>query len=127
VLQAGDGGDLFESQMTPPPPLFLANEIAPLLTGLNWGIGGSLLLFHLGLVTTPQDLDIVTTPEDFSELQKRLLSILGPASQVDHPTYATHFARFTSAHGVTLDLMAGIRVRTSVGIQSRAAGRKETH
>lgn len=101
------------------PPLLLASELAPLLADLNWGIGGSLLLYHLKLVTDPQDLDIVTTPEEFPALTKRLFSILGPATQVDHPTYAsTHFSRFTSRHGVTLDVMAGIRVRTSTGFKS---------
>jgi len=50
--------------MTSPPPLVLAQEVALLLPGLQWGIGGSLLLYHLKLVATPQDLDVVTTPED---------------------------------------------------------------
>jgi len=104
---------------TSPSPLLLAHELAPSLSGLQWGIGGSLLLHHLKLVTDPQDLDIVTTLEDFPELQTRLLSILGPASQIDHPTYAsTHFSRFTSPHGVNLDVMADIRVRTTTGLKS---------
>jgi hypothetical protein len=30
---------------------------------------------------------------------------------------STHFSRFTSALGVNLDLMAGIRVRTSTGFK----------
>jgi len=30
---------------------------------------------------------------------------------------STHFSRFTSALGVNLDLMAGIRVRTSTGLK----------
>jgi hypothetical protein len=52
--------------MTSPPPLVLAHKLAPLLTDLDWGIGGSLLLYNLKLVTDPQDLDIVTTPKDYS-------------------------------------------------------------
>jgi hypothetical protein len=105
--------------LTPPPPLLLAHELAPSLAGLQWGIGGSLLLYHLKLVTDPQDLDIVTTPEDFPAVNERLLSILGPASPIAHPTYAsTHFPRFTSPDGVNLDVMAGIRVRTTTGLKS---------
>jgi hypothetical protein len=105
--------------MTSPPPLVLVQELAPLLAGLQWGIGGSLLLYNLKLVTDPHDLDIVTTPEDFPELQKRLTAFLGASIPIDHQTYAsTHFSRFTSPHGVTLDLMAGIRVRTSAGFKS---------
>jgi hypothetical protein len=102
-----------------PPAFLLAYEIAPLLEGIDWGIGGSLLLYHLKLLTDPQDLDIVTTPEDFPELEKHLASFLGPPIQVDHPTYASlRFARFSSPHGVNLDVMAGIRVRTSSGFKS---------
>jgi hypothetical protein len=105
--------------LCPPPPLLLAHELAPLLTELNWGIGGSLLLHNLKLVTNVQDLDIVTTPQDFPDLQKRLLVILGPPSQIDHPTYAsTHFSRFKSPQSVTVDVIAGIRVRTSTGFKS---------
>ena len=105
--------------MTSPPPLFLAHELAPLLTHLNWGIGGSLLLYHLKLVTDPQDLDIVTTPEDFPEIRKRLAAFLGSPSPIDHPTYASkHFSRFNSPRGVTVDVMTGIRVRTSSGFKS---------
>ena len=101
------------------PPLDLAREIAPLLGGLRWGIGGSLLLHHFGLETAPQDLDIVTTPEDFPDAVARLSAHLGPAIQVDHPSYASlHFARFTSSRGVNLDIMAGIRVHARTGIQS---------
>ena len=104
--------------MMPPAPLILARELAPLLTALNWGIGGSLLLHHLQLITDPQDLDIVTTLEDFPAIHKRLAGFLGSPNQVDHPTYAsTHFARFASAHCANVDVMAGIRVRTSSGFK----------
>jgi hypothetical protein len=105
--------------MTSPPPLLLAHELAPLLLGLDWGIGGSLLLHNLKLVTDPQDLDIVTTPADFPEIRKRLAAVLGSPIQIDHPTYASaHFSRFTSPRGVTVDVMAGIRVRTNNGFKS---------
>jgi hypothetical protein len=64
-----------------PPPLTLAHELAPLLTGLQWGIGGSLLLYHLKLVTAPQDLDVVATPQDFPALNQRLSSMSWPTSK----------------------------------------------
>lgn len=70
-------------------------------------------------MTDAQDLYIVTMPEDFPELQKRLAALLGAPVQVDHPTYASKdFSRFTSPGGVNLDVMAGIRVRTSTGLKS---------
>lgn len=105
--------------MATPPPLALAHELVPLLTGLQWGIGGSLLLHHLKLVTAPQDLDVVATPQDFPALNHRLSSMLGQPAQVAHPTYAsTHFSRFTSPRGVNVDVMAGIQVRTSTRFKS---------
>ena len=105
--------------MACPPPLILAHELAPLLARLHWGIGGSLLLYRLKLVTLPQDLDVVTTPEDFPDLRKRLSSYLGAPTQIAHPTYAsTHFSQFTSPRGVNLDVMAGIQVRKSTGFKA---------
>jgi hypothetical protein len=56
---------------------------------VSWGIGGSLLLYHLNLISAPQELDIVTTPEDFPALNQRLSSMLGPPAQIAHPTYAS--------------------------------------
>jgi hypothetical protein len=102
--------------VTSPPPLLLAHEIFPLIADLQWGIGGSLLLYHLGLPAEPRDLDIVSTLEDFGQINTRLALALGPPTPAPHPSYVSiGFSRFLAGSGVSLDLMAGVRVRTTEG------------
>lgn len=96
-----------------PGPLLLAREIAPLLTRLDWGIGGSTLLFKLGLIDSPRDLDLVVMPRHFESARSRLSSLLTLRPTAPHPTYVSkHFARFISATGVGVDIMASIAVRS---------------
>ncbi len=100
-----------------PPPLLLAHAISPALTGLDWVIGGSVLLHHLGIEPAPADLDIVTTEEHFPELQARLAAILGNCRRPSDPSYMSKcFASFESKSGVELDAMPGIAARTPSGI-----------
>jgi hypothetical protein len=101
-----------------PPPIVLAHRLTPLLAGLEWGIGGSTLLFHLGLETAPADLDIVTTPAQFDELEKRLSQHLGPSFRPSHRAYRSlHFAKFRSSAGVGVDVMADIAVRLGSALE----------
>ena len=99
--------------MTEPPPLILAQEIAPLLAGLHWGIGGSLLLWKLGLEAKPNDLDIMTTSTDFTAASQRLAQKLGEGVRAPHPSFrSVHFAKFASQGPVSVDLFADVRVKT---------------
>jgi hypothetical protein len=94
-----------------PAPLVLALLLAPELIGLHWAIGGSTLLYSLGIEKAPRDLDIVTTPEHFDALDERLTRNVGLGFRPEHETYRSdHFNRFTSCSGVTVDVMAGINV-----------------
>ena len=96
-----------------PGPLLVARTIAPALAGLQWAIGGSTLLFKLGLIESPRDLDIVVTPEHFDSTERRLAALLTPRPTSSHPTYASkHFARFISATGIGVDVMAAIAIRS---------------
>lgn len=94
-----------------PPPLALAQEIAPLLAGLHWGIGGSLLLWKLGLETNPRDLDIMTTAAHFPSASQLIAQKLGEGVRTPHPAFkSTHFAKFNSEGAVSIDLFAEVRV-----------------
>ena len=104
--------------MRHPAPLALAQAVAPLLAGLGWGIGGSTLLYRLGLEADPQDLDLVVQPTAFAGAEQRLLAMLDPLPRPPHPHNRTeHFARFVADDGTRLDLMAGIAVSTPAGVQ----------
>ena len=96
----------------------LAQEIAPLLVDLHWGIGGSLLLWKLGLEANPRDLDIMTTSEHFDTVRQRLARRLGAGVRTPHPNFqSTCFARFESEGPASVDLFAEVRVRTGEQLQ----------
>ncbi len=101
--------------MTAPPvpaPVVLARDLAPQFGGLDWAIGGSSLMWRLGIEPAPTDLDLVTTPAHFDSLCAALAQRLGPGERPPHERYASaHFLRFDTAAGTAVDVMAGIRVR----------------
>lgn len=109
--------NLRASPMELPPPVRLGQELAPALRGLDWGIGGSSLLWNLGLADSPRDLDLVTTVAHFPEARRLVSLRLGEGSAAAHPTYRSRcFVRFAPMGPVPVDLFAGVRVETADGI-----------
>ncbi|WP_306523875.1 hypothetical protein [Rheinheimera sp.] len=93
-------------------PFQLARQLTPALSGLQFGIGGSLLLMELGLLTKARDLDLVCSLKDFSLIAAALGHVLTPIEVAPHPEYQSEaFARFVATDGTEVDLMAGIRVK----------------
>lgn len=102
--------------MPVPSAIAVAHDIAPLLRGTSWGIGGSALLYELGLGIQPNDLDIVVTEVDFAEVVSRLRCKIGEFHRpANHRYVSMHFARFRAPSGVELDAMAGIMVARPSG------------
>ena len=100
-----------------PPPIRLAQDLAPTLRGFDWGIGGSSLLWSLGIADAPRDLDLVTTAAHFPEMHRLISLKLGETSSPSHPTYRSrYFARFAPENLVSVDLFADVRVETSDGV-----------
>lgn len=94
-----------------PPPLSLARRIAPLLEDIPWGIGGSVLLHHLGLEPAPSDLDVVTTVDAFPVVRDRLAGVLAVRAPKPHRNYlSAGFVRLADEQGVVVEVMAGIAV-----------------
>ncbi len=82
----------------------------------GWGIGGSCLLKHLGLVERSRDVDVVCTEVDFHSLYAALAECLEPLQVEPHPRFCSrYFAKFRCGSGLEIDLeielMAGITVR----------------
>jgi len=99
-----------------PASVALAHTLAASLAGLDWAIGGSSLLWRLGIEPAPEDLDLVTTPAHFDPLCAALTRTLGRGARPPHDRFAsTHFMRFGAASGAGVDVMAGIRVRRGEG------------
>jgi hypothetical protein len=100
-----------------PAPLDTARAIAPALAGLDWGIGGSLLMWRLGIESAPRDLDIMTTASDFATVCERLSTIYGTAYDSPHPTYrSAFFARFGPTGPAPIDVFADVKVETVRGL-----------
>ena len=96
-----------------PPPVVVARELAPVLAGLQWAIGGSVLLWKLGLEVAPRDLDIMTSSDRFDDVAARITQQLGPGRPVAHPVYRSRqYRRFTSAIS-SVDLFAEVRIARS--------------
>ncbi len=103
--------------MEVPLPVRLAQELAPTLRGLDWGIGGSSLLWKLGIADSPRDLDLVTTAAHFPEMNRLISLKLGQGSSPPHPVYRSrYFARFAPKGPVPVDLFAEVRVETPSGV-----------
>lgn len=101
--------------MKPPPSVRLAHDIAPHLAGLRWAIGGSTLLWSLGLEPAPRDLDAFIVEQDFDEALSRLEPVLGSSHRPDGFA-ASRVARFAASQGAEIDLVAGIAALTSQGV-----------
>ena len=88
-------------------------QLSGLLQPYQFGIGGSCLLWQLGLETAPNDIDIVCSEQDFSAICE-VLQAAGfiVQSAAPHPQYVSaHFARFSRAGWPDIELMAGIAVK----------------
>lgn len=106
--------------MTIPAPMVLARQLAALLHKLEWGIGGSVLLWKLGLESAPRDLDIMTSSGHFEEASARIADLLGPGAAVPHPAYRSRFFARYVGRTASVDLFADVRVQRANGPASWA-------
>jgi hypothetical protein len=104
--------------MIVPPPVALAQEIAPKLSGLPWAIGGSVLMWKLGLEPAPHDLDVMTDAEHFPRASALIAEVCGLGRAVSHPRYRSGFFRRFDGHVASVDLMADVKVQTANGLVS---------
>ncbi|MBU2180729.1 MAG: hypothetical protein KJ930_14985 [Gammaproteobacteria bacterium] len=100
------------------PPFTLIKRLLPALQKYRFGVGGSLLLCELGLLSQARDLDLVCVADDFQQVAAAIAVFLRPLKVSPHPLYhSRHFARFTAEDGTELDLMAGICVQATPQIE----------
>jgi hypothetical protein len=106
--------------------VLLAHQVNALLDGLVWAIGGSVLLYRLGIESEPNDLDIVTTKRDFKSVCRRLEARYGPSVRPpDTFELSSHFARFDRHPLCSIDLMAGIARQTNATPKSFTLDRRK--
>ena len=86
-------------------------QLSTLLKHYSFGIGGSCLLWHLGLEANPGDIDVVCREADFPEICALLATHYQPEAATFNPDFVTsHFARFSQNGARDIELMAGIAV-----------------
>lgn len=88
-------------------------QLCAKLQSFQFGIGGSCLLWHLGLEASPNDIDMVCTEADFAAICAALKTDGFTAQNaVPHPQYmSAHFCRFSQSGWPDIELMAGIAVK----------------
>lgn len=86
----------------------------------GWGIGGSCLLKHLGLVEHSRDVDVVCTEADFHSLYAALAEWLEPVQIEPHPLFCSrHFAKFRCGSGLKIGLEIDLEIELMAGIAVR--------
>jgi len=91
----------------------LCTELQP----FQFGVGGSCLLWQLGLDVAPNDIDIVCTEQDFAAICQVLQPQFSLQVTPAHAEYVSaHFARFSREGWPDIELMAGIAVKQADAI-----------
>ncbi|SEH67700.1 hypothetical protein SAMN05660691_00837 [Rheinheimera pacifica] len=87
-------------------------QLCTVLQPFQFGVGGSCLLWQLGLEAKPNDIDIVCTEQDFAVICQVLQPQFSLQVTPAHAEYASaHFARFSRDGWPDIELMAGIAVK----------------
>ncbi len=98
--------------MKHPELLTQLQQLCSRLQAFQFGIGGSCLLWQLGLETSPNDIDIVCTEADFSAISAALAADFTLQTVAAHPNFVSaNFSRFCRAGWPDIELMAGIAVK----------------
>ena len=94
-------------------------QLCTVLHPFQFGLGGSCLLWQLGLESEPNDIDIVCTQSDFALICQALQPQFSLQVTPAHPDYASaHFARFCRDGWPDIEVMAGIAVKQGDAVTS---------
>lgn len=104
----------------PPMPLPIARllpDIASVLgaRAVRWALGASAMLCLRGFAVTPRDIDLVVDERDIAAADEALRSLGTKAPPRPSGHYGTRFFHQYRAHGVDVDMMAGLAIRTDAG------------
>ena len=90
---------------------------------INWGLGGSLLLYIHGIETTVADIDIVIDESDIYKVEK-IVKKYDHIEKLKSSIYLTERFYSITIDGIDIDLMLGFKIQTSNGIYSYPKGSK---
>jgi len=83
---------------------------------LLWGVGASMMLQSYGLTDTVNDMDIVVATKDIQVAIEALDTIGNQLLVPKKEEYVTRHFYTYSIDGVEMDVMAGFRIRHSLGV-----------
>ncbi len=92
-------------------------EIASTLNSnnINWGLGGSLLLFLYGINTTVADIDIVIDEKDIDKVES-FISSYNKIEIKKSDIFLTDRLYTININSVDIDLMIGFKILTEKGV-----------
>ncbi|MBU1144967.1 MAG: hypothetical protein KJ971_03800 [Firmicutes bacterium] len=77
---------------------------------VTWGLGGSTLLYHYGLVEKPRDLDIIIETKSVKQVERLLLLIGYKMTPLRNDVYSTEVFMEFVVDDVDVDIMAGFSI-----------------
>lgn len=80
-----------------------------------WGVGASIILNHYGLVSKPNDIDILIAEKDIKKTDEILSSLGNKELRKEVDTYSTKYFNEYVVNGVEIDTMAGLIINHNCG------------
>ena len=90
---------------------------------VNWGLGGSLLLYLHGIDTTVSDIDIVIDENEIEKIEK-IVSKYKHIEKQKTDIYLTRKFYSITIKGIDVDLIIGFKVVSKNGVYSYPKGKK---
>jgi len=78
--------------------------------GIVWGIGGSLVLKHHGIVKSARDIDILVTLEGLEAADEELSSLGHKQTKMTSPLFQTTYFYEYVINGIEVDLMCDFKI-----------------
>ncbi|WP_026828433.1 hypothetical protein [Exiguobacterium artemiae] len=102
---------MIESVISLLSPLFASAHV-------RWGIGGSVLLAHHGLVEHPNDVDLLFHPDDFAVAERILKKFGEQQPSQDKGVFLTRRFEEYTIGSVELDLIVDFKIQHTAGVFS---------
>jgi hypothetical protein len=77
---------------------------------IKYGIGGSLLLYSYGLVSTCHDIDLLFIDEDYEKVKSLFALYIYHEKKEQHPLYKTSHMLKLKINGIDIDMMFDFKI-----------------
>lgn len=94
--------------------VYIADELNS--TKSTWAIGGSLLLFHHGIINVVNDLDIIVKTSDIEKIVRKLRNIGQEREVYPLPPYHTTYYYEFNVKDISMDVMSDFKIKHEEGL-----------